>query len=303
MKICKEKFYGFILLLVTILVGKSFCGIKTESFLSSRKVLLGDVVVYSINFYYTPEYKSILPYEISFSSDSFIVLKKDISKNKKLFSNEYVERHKFYILAVELGKQKILPPVINFVVEGSTQTKNVVVPAIDVEILPVKKIKGVKFDGLIIDIVGPIWLRNYFLLVMFLIVVVVVVVYFLRKKREEVHKEQVVLSEIDVQQETLRKLEQLWQKEYLPNNLIKEFYLELTEIVREYIEFKYKVNAMELTTEELFHSLKNKVDKKYNLELKSFLENADLAKFAKYVPDEKQIRTDFDTAKRLVLEG
>jgi hypothetical protein len=47
--------------------------------------------------------------------------------------------------------------------------------------------------------------------------------------------------------------------------------------------------------------LKKKVDKKYNLELKSFLDNADLAKFAKYRPDEKQIVQDFETAKKLII--
>jgi hypothetical protein len=50
----------------------------------------------------------------------------------------------------------------------------------------------------------------------------------------------------------------------------------------------------------LYFKLKNVVDHKYNLKLKNFLENADLSKFAKYVPDIKQITLDFATAKELI---
>ncbi|MCX7959937.1 MAG: hypothetical protein N3B13_12920, partial [Deltaproteobacteria bacterium] len=63
---------------------------------------------------------------------------------------------------------------------------------------------------------------------------------------------------------------------------------------------KYNINALELTTEELFSSLKKKIDKKYNLKLKSFLDNADLAKFAKYTPEKQQVVKDFETAKELI---
>lgn len=81
----------------------------------------------------------------------------------------------------------------------------------------------------------------------------------------------------------LDKLERhrLWQK-----GEIKEFYSRLTEILRRFIEIKYTVSSLEMTTSETLDALEVQGverDENYN-RLKDILTTADLSKFAKYLP-------------------
>lgn len=78
------------------------------------------------------------------------------------------------------------------------------------------------------------------------------------------------------------KNEQLWQK-----GEIKMYYSRLTEILRRYLENRYQVYSMEMTTAETLEVLVRngfRRDEQYS-KLKSVLTGADLVKFAKYKPE------------------
>jgi hypothetical protein len=82
--------------------------------------------------------------------------------------------------------------------------------------------------------------------------------------------------------ERLEKLKnsQLWQQ-----NLIKEYYSELTDILREYIEKALGIPAIEMTSEELLEKMLNEERKDEEMKMvQEILSIADLAKFAKYQP-------------------
>jgi len=112
------------------------------------------------------------------------------------------------------------------------------------------------------------------------------VLYFLnqRKKNRPVFapRAKVKLPPHEIALQALEELknEKLWQK-----GLIKEYYTRLTDILREYIEVRFNIRAIELTTWEILQSFKNstisKSDKKM---LSEILELADLVKFAKALP-------------------
>lgn len=86
-------------------------------------------------------------------------------------------------------------------------------------------------------------------------------------------------------QKTLRLLESLEQKKLWQSGNIKLYYVELTDILRGYIEERFKTPAMELTTDELLTQCHNhkEMSKHYD-ELSQILTTADLAKFAKAQP-------------------
>ncbi|MCH5328013.1 MAG: cell wall anchor protein [Coprobacter sp.] len=72
----------------------------------------------------------------------------------------------------------------------------------------------------------------------------------------------------------------LWQ-----NGQEKEYYTRITEILREYLDDRFSVNAMEMTTSEILEVLhKNEETKIVNHKLKEILEMADFVKFAKLRP-------------------
>ena len=84
-----------------------------------------------------------------------------------------------------------------------------------------------------------------------------------------------------------RELERLKQEELWQKGDIKGYYSRLTEILRQYLENRYRVYSLELTTSETLDALLKtgfKKDGMYN-QLKNVLSSADLVKFAKYSPE------------------
>ena len=79
--------------------------------------------------------------------------------------------------------------------------------------------------------------------------------------------------------ESLR-LKKLWQ-----SGRVKEYYSEMTEIVREYIELRFPVRALEMTTSEINAALRQtEVNSSAREKLHQTLILADLVKFAKEQP-------------------
>ena len=94
----------------------------------------------------------------------------------------------------------------------------------------------------------------------------------------------------------------LWQ-----NNKIKEYYSELTEIVRGYIERELKVPALERTTDEIIETLTDfkssqsiTTSKETIKKLKELLEESDLVKFAKSKPLPLEIKEDRKDAENII---
>jgi hypothetical protein len=300
-----KKVLTLILFLTTHLCSQ----IKVQNFVDKKEVYLGDVVNYHIIIEH-PKNIELSKFEIynvikdTTGAENFVLYSTKINKTKKLFSNKIIQEFVFKLIPVQLETLKINEINIGYINLQTNENKIIIVPSIELSVKPYPKPKKKVFDGEIIDIKGQIWIRNYFWLILFILLILSVltwVFYQYRLKPQMQTQNANVGQQVDIKEVALKKLDDLWQKNYLSLGLIKEFYFELTEIVRWYIEKKFEVNALELTTEELFNVLKKKVDKKYNLELKSFLDNADLAKFAKYRPDEKQIVQDFEIAKKLII--
>jgi hypothetical protein len=89
----------------------------------------------------------------------------------------------------------------------------------------------------------------------------------------------------------LRELDRIKQEKLWQQGKTKQFYSEITETLRKYIEYRYGIPAMEQTSDETLDSFKYRRDllKEKTLEnLSRILKLADLVKFAKYrtTPDD-----------------
>lgn len=119
------------------------------------------------------------------------------------------------------------------------------------------------------------------------VVLALVALFFIIKK---LTKKKETPAPIDVPQESLyqrttRLLDSLDHKKLWQSGAVKQYYVELTDILRGYIEERFKTPAMELTTDELLTNTHNhkEMSKHYD-ELSQILTTADLAKFAKAQP-------------------
>jgi hypothetical protein len=92
-----------------------------------------------------------------------------------------------------------------------------------------------------------------------------------------------------------RELEKLQNDMLWQNGETKKYYTRLTEIIRQYLENRFQVYSLELTTSETLEALVKtgfKKNESYN-KLKSVLNGADLVKFARYKPDPVENESGF----------
>jgi hypothetical protein len=101
---------------------------------------------------------------------------------------------------------------------------------------------------------------------------------------------------VALEQLALLREKKLWQQ-----GLIKQYYSEVTEIVRRYFENRYGFMALEQTTEEIMHALgKHHHAKVVWDETERILRRADLVKFAKYQPGIREHEEMFAVALDIV---
>lgn len=151
-----------------------------------------------------------------------------------------------------------------------------------VEVVPQQDIKDVKSPLTI-----PLDWKIILLWILIAAVLIAAAVYlykrYKKKKGELPVKKEIIkipahivaLSELD----ELEK-KQLWQK-----GKIKEYHSEITGIIRKYFEERFNLPALELTTSETLKLLGKNSEALVILETTSkFLNNADMVKFAKFIP-------------------
>lgn len=131
--------------------------------------------------------------------------------------------------------------------------------------------------------------------------------YFIIKKLQngKVKEEEFFASPIE---KAIAYLQNLDKKQLVQKGDVKEYYSEMTDIARTYIEESVHVPAMESTSSELMDALKKAISEKKMFvnreELDKFrqvLENADLVKFAKSKPLQFEIEKDKSIVDKFLL--
>lgn len=129
--------------------------------------------------------------------------------------------------------------------------------------------------------------------------------WFIKNHQKKKIEEEIYKTPIEKATSLLNSLEkkELWQ-----HGEIKEYYSELTDIVRNYIEEAIEIPAMESTTSELIQGLKiASLKKKMNLSKETIdnlfvvLKQADLVKFAKSKPLDFEITEDRKKIERAIV--
>ncbi len=99
-------------------------------------------------------------------------------------------------------------------------------------------------------------------------------------------------------------LEELMEKGLLEKDECNPFYTELSMILREYLEGRFKLNAPDETTEEIIEALSQSPEltgAQRNI-LQEFMRQADIVKFAKGHPDRNTMESAFGTTKEFINE-
>ena len=124
-----------------------------------------------------------------------------------------------------------------------------------------------------------------------------------KKRREEGFvPEEPAIPPAEAALTALRILEEkrLWQQ-----GRVKEFYSEVTEIVRRFLEDQHRVSALESTSDEIMAQLRSLPEARALIsQFRSFFTTADLVKFAKYLPapeeHEHELRWGYEFVRAMI---
>jgi hypothetical protein len=125
--------------------------------------------------------------------------------------------------------------------------------------------------------------------------------YYRRMKKQKEDLLANVKVVIPPHREALTALRALEEKKLWQQGLIKQYYSEVTEIIRHFFERRWSIIALELTTDEILLQMKPIPDalKVWN-EMESFFLTADLVKFAKYEPSPAEHENEMGAAYEIV---
>ncbi len=151
-----------------------------------------------------------------------------------------------------------------------------------------------------VDKSGSNWWKYVLLTLLIISIIGFLIYWFIWRKKPLSEEEQIaLLPPYDRAKLALKKLD---ESHYLEHENFKDYYSELTFIIRKYLDEKVYDRALESTTDELISRLNllkdgNQVDisKDDIKKLESILKRADLVKFAKSAPDVELAKLDRNT--------
>jgi len=150
------------------------------------------------------------------------------------------------------------------------------------------------------------WLRDHWQWVVFSLIAILLIVgliyyLWLKRKKKPVKEEVVPLVPADVT--ALNKLTVLRDKKLWQQEEVKQYHIELTDILREYLEKRYHIKALEQTSEEIFASLRYmEITDQNRNKLRQILMLADLVKFAKGKPLNSENEQSMENAISFVTD-
>ena len=150
----------------------------------------------------------------------------------------------------------------------------------------------------------PDWLYDLWWLWLLLMAVVIGAVYFGRKYRRT--GKFITLPEKPQPKPwtvAMERLERLKAKNLWENGMEKEYFTELTDILRDYLYARFGINAMEMTSRQIMQTLADQADvKEKRGYVRKILDVADFVKFAKVRPLPADNVEAFDNAVNFVRE-
>lgn len=134
------------------------------------------------------------------------------------------------------------------------------------------------------------------ILIILIIAIILVAIYYTRKYLRQKDKQPKKVESdgitITAYQEAILALNKIKEeKQWRIQAQTKQYYTQLTDILRKYIENTYRINTLEMTSDEILHHIRPCIKKEHDTIfqiLKEILTLSDLVKFAKWAPREQE---------------
>lgn len=261
--------------------------ISIDSRVDKSKITIGDLITYTVEVTRSPEIKLKSP-ELAANLGAFEIRDYSVQEPKSE-GGQIVDRVDYVISTFDVGEFEIPPLVYYYFFPGDTTRHELKTEEIRVVVESLKPSES----GDIRDIKSPLALpKDYRKLIIWsslavaLLVLLAISIYVWRRHKAG---KGILPTKVEpprpAHEIALEALEALQAGSLLADGEIKEYYVRMSDIIRRYIEGRYFIVALELTTFELIKDLRTAdVDPQHVDLFQNFLDFCDLVKFAKLIP-------------------
>ena len=274
--------------------------IYAEVSLSTNVLHVGDRVTLALNVYHPPEGSLTIP-ELA-RDPEFVV--RDLSMDTlPLTEDRALTTYLVDFTSFSTGQHVVATNIISFLgLDGAELTTPF--PFVDFDVVSLlttnTEVRGVS-DYVSWDREWPRWIIALLLVIALAIILSLILVALTVKARKSAES---IEPSIPPDVLALARLNALQEKGYIDAQAHEPFYVELSDIVRNYLEGRFSLHAPDRTTEEFLREAADTslLSPEHQQLTRSFLEQCDLVKFARFEPDRLSMTNGFEAARDLVLE-
>ena len=268
--------------------------IKVKAELDSSVILIGDQVKLHLQIEYPSNLNILFPVLNDSIGESVEMVERmpldsiDLGNNRKSMFQDYI------VTSFDTGHHVIPPFYFRFAYNDITDSVKSNPVTLHVFTIP-------KLDSLMSVMKGPIDIKPpyeapvtfkevapWIMGILLGLGILFLIWYAIKRKRE--HKPLFSLPQKPKEPAhviALRRLDEIKEEKIWQQGRTKEYYSEVTDTLREYIDNRFEINALELTSDEIISAFKYRnslMDETTFKNLVRILKNADLVKFAKFEP-------------------
>lgn len=305
-----KRYYTLSWCLTLFLAGFTLSGnaqeTKVEAKLDQTRIKLGDQTIFRLQAHLPTNGQVDFPVLSDTISSKIQIVemgKTDTLSDQHKPGSRTISRQ-YKITSFEAGLHMI--PSYSFTSKGGKLwTQAIPLEVTEVKIDTTKAIYDIK-EPLAVSYSFMDWLRDNWkwvlLVVLGILVLAGLIWYFVKKRKNRPEKVVPEKPAIPLHTLALEKLNALKSEKYWEQGQVKRYHSELTDIIREYLEKRYGINALEQTSEEIFVGLKHLDITERNRDLlRQMLLLADLVKFAKASPINTENEQSMENAISFVM--
>lgn len=262
---------------------------KVTAVLDTNEIFIGEQTTLRLELSFSAAAEAHFP-DIEDSVDKHIPI-----VEKSAIDTSYAEKdvttkilsQELLITSFDTGYHPIRP--ISFAVNGDTISTQAML--LTVKTVPIPQDADIKDIKNILDVPFTIWdwikLHKWYIFLSIAIIGLIILgLHFYKKYRNQpkrvLEKPKPLLPAHEI---AFAKLQELKSKKLWQNSKVKEYHIELSYIVREYLENRYGTNSLDNTTDTILHESRSlELNDDDRQKLTQVLVLADMAKFAKQEP-------------------
>lgn len=284
-----KKISFLLLLLLTLLSAKAQQSISVKASIDSTSLMIGQQTLYHLDVSGPVGLRYIFPFFGDTLTDKVMIVQK--SKLDTIHMNDQrIDLRMDYLITSFDSGLYYLPPVKILAGKDSVESNYLSLKVITLDVDTTKMqyydIKGAQKP--------PFVLSDYmveFMLFLLVYALVLTLIWFRLRKKYPRDKVADIAPELLLPPHivALMELDKLRSEKIWKQGKNKRYFTELSDVLRRYIERRFQINALEMTTEEILTIFKrDKTTQSVYQNLSQILQLADLVKFAKIEPLESE---------------